>query len=116
MAEAGVVGAVNGVAFLGEKDRVGHRRVVPLLAEMVLFHAERRERAGRRVVPGDAGRHRPGVEVRAVGRDGHLLGALVDLDQQVGMGRRERQRGGKGNERGSEAADMHDEPLAPNPL
>jgi hypothetical protein len=32
------------------------------------------------------------------------------------MGRRERQRGGKGNERGSKAAHMHDEPLAPNPL
>ena len=69
------------------------------------------ERAGRRVVAGDAGRHRPGIEPRAVDGDGHLLGGFVDRDEQVGSAGVNASVASKGDERGSKAAATHDEPL-----
>src|SRR6478735_7358484 len=47
-------------------------------------------RAGRRVVAALPGRHRPGVELRAVLRHRHALRRLVDLDENVGRGRKDR--------------------------
>jgi hypothetical protein len=41
---------VDGVADLGEEDRIRHRRVVPLLAVVVDLHAEGLEAAARCVV------------------------------------------------------------------
>src|SRR5262249_12289996 len=43
-----LVGAMDGVADLGEEDRVRHGRIVPFLGVVVLLHAERRIGAGGR--------------------------------------------------------------------
>ena len=91
-----MVGAVDGVALHGEEDRIGHRRVIPLAAEVIAVHAERGEGAVRRVVTGNAGRHRPDIHLLAVLADGHSLGGFVDLNQEVGA----RRRGGDKGERG----------------
>src|SRR6185437_7491715 len=64
------------------------RRVVPFAAEVVLLHAEWFVLPGRRVVALAPGRHRPDVTRIAVDDDGHLLGGLVDLDEQAGARRR----------------------------
>ena len=74
--------AVNGVAVQIEEDRMRHRRIVPLLRQMVGVHAVRLERAVRRVVAGPAGRDRPDVARRAVDRDRHALRDLVDVDEE----------------------------------
>ena len=71
-------GAVDGVADLGEEDRVRHRRVVELLGVVVFLHAEGAEGAVRRLVRGIAGGNRPLVALDAVDRDGHQLRVLVD--------------------------------------
>src|SRR5437764_14455784 len=67
-----------------------HRRVVPLLGEVVALHAEGLELAARGVVlRAFAGRNRPMVERPSVDLDGHLLDRLVDGDLNGGLcGRR----------------------------
>ncbi len=78
-------GAVDGVAALGDEDRVRHRRVVPFARVMIFHHAEWLEVAGRRVVAVAAGRYRPGVAVLAVDGDRHFLRRLVDDDHNIGV-------------------------------
>src|SRR5215470_706569 len=56
---AGVEVAVDRVAGLAEEDGMRHRRVVPLLREMVRLHAKRRVSAARRVVALLAGGYGP---------------------------------------------------------
>src|ERR1700683_1642621 len=80
--------AVDGVAIHVEEDRMRHWRIVPFLGQMVGVHAVRPERAVRRVVARAAGRYRPNVALRAIDRDTHGLGVLVDIDHDFGAGRR----------------------------
>src|SRR4051794_27092647 len=96
------VSAVNGMADLGEEDRVRHRRVVEFLGEVVFFHPEGPERAIRRLVRRVAGRDRPMIALHAVNRDGHQLFVLVNGDGDFGLSgaASERQRG-KSNDEGT---------------
>src|SRR5258708_12360719 len=80
------IGAVNGMADLGEEDRMRHRRVVEFLRKMVFLHPEGAEAAVRRLVGRNAGGDRPVVALDAVDRDGHLLRILVDGDGDIGLG------------------------------
>ena len=75
-----LVGAMDSVAGLGEENRIGHRRIVPLLAVVIDLHAERLKRAARRVVAESSCRHRPVVKLLAIDRDSHALGGFVDLN------------------------------------
>ena len=92
---------MNGVASVREEDRVRHRRVVPLLREVVALHPESLELAARRVVAALAGGDRPCIPRLSVDRDGHVLTRLVDgdLNGRAGGGRRKQrarqERGGK---------------------
>src|SRR5580704_2016885 len=98
--------AVDGVAVHVEEHGVRHRRIVPLLGEVVGVHAVHLEGAVRRVVAGPAGRHRPRVALRAVDRDRHLLRVLVDGNVDIGArggGAGQRQR--RGYERSGEESD-----------
>src|SRR5258705_8657758 len=79
------IGAVDGMADLGEEDRMRHRRVVEFLRIMVLLHPEGAEAAVRRLVGRNAGGDRPVVALDAVDRDGHLLRVLVDGDGDTGL-------------------------------
>lgn len=79
-----LVSAVNGVADLGEKDRIRHRRVVPLVATVIDFHAEWLKAAARCVVAAASSRYRPVVKVLSVDRDSHALEGFIDSDQKVG--------------------------------
>src|SRR5262249_13174987 len=104
-----LVSAVDCIAGLGKKDRIGHRRIVVLVAIVVDLHAEWLKRAARRVVAAPSGRHRPVVKLLAIDRDGHALGGLVDLNQQFGissLAKRERRDGG-GSQRRDEVAYTH---------
>ena len=76
---------MNGVADLGEKDRIGHRRVVPLVAAVIDFHAEWLKAATGRVVAAPSSRDRPVVKPPTVDRYSHTLGRLVDTDLKVGV-------------------------------
>ena len=92
----GIEAAVDRVALRREEDRMRHRRVVPLLGEVVALHAEGFELAVRRVVlHASAGRNRPMVERPPVDLDGHLLDRLVDGDLDGGLRRRGSQAGGE---------------------
>ncbi len=79
------VRAVDGVADLGEEDRVRHRRVIEFLGEVVFLHAEGAEAAVRRLARWNAGRNRPLIAHGAVDRDGHQLRILVDGDVDFGL-------------------------------
>ena len=85
---AGGGAAVDGVPPLGEKDRIRHRRIVPLARSVVARHPERPERTGRRCVAAAPGRNRPTPALDTVDRDPHALGRLVDRDDNGGLGRR----------------------------
>ena len=104
-----LVGAVNRVADLGKKDRIGHRRVVPLVTGVVDFHAEWLKVAAWCVVAAASSRHRPVVKLLAVDRDGHALGGFVDLNQKGGVGSLAKRQRGKnsGSQRNDEAVDAH---------
>ena len=104
-----LVSAVNGVADLGEKDRIRHRRVVPLVAAVIDFHAEWLKAAAWCVVAAASSRHRPVVKLLAVDRDGHALGGFVDLNQKVGVGSlaKRQRRKNSGSQRDDEAVDAH---------
>src|SRR5918992_305468 len=97
------IGTVDGMADLGEKDRMRHRRVVEFLGVMVLFHPEGAEAAVRSLIGGKTRRHRPAVTLDAVDGDGHLLVVLVDCYGDFGLGgaRGEQRQGGDGNEEGT---------------
>ena len=75
--------AVNGVAALSEEDRVGHRRIVPLLRVPDLVHRPRRVVAGRRGIAARARRDRPAMALDPVDEHRHLLGRLVDIDEKI---------------------------------
>src|SRR5258708_28660938 len=79
------MGDYNGVAYLGEEERVRHRRVVEFLGVVVFLHAEGAEAAVRRLVGGNAGGYRPLIALDAVDRDGHQLRILVDGDGDFGL-------------------------------
>src|SRR5665647_1844265 len=78
-----LVSAMHGDAGLGKKHRIGHRRIVILIAVVVDFHAERLKRPTGCVVAGTPGRYRPLVQLLAVKRDCHTLRRLIDLDQEA---------------------------------
>src|SRR3989337_692170 len=78
---------MDGVALLGEEDRMGHRRVVPLFAVPDLIHRGRSISSRRGGIAADAGGDRPRVELHAVDEDSHLLRRLVDIDEDRGLGR-----------------------------
>src|SRR6202022_4275395 len=97
------IGAVNGVADLGEENRVRHRRVVEFLGVVVFLHPEGAEVAVRRLVGRNAGGDRPVVVLDAVDRDGHLLRILVDGDGDIGLrgAGGEQHQAGKSNDEGT---------------
>src|SRR5579862_8541119 len=97
------IGAMDGMADLGEEDRVRHRRVVEFLGVVVFLHAEGPEAAVRRLVRGIAGRNRPLIALGAVDRDGHQLRILVDEDGDVGLrgAGGEQHQAGESNEEGT---------------
>src|SRR5262249_44376826 len=104
-----LISPVDSVSRLSEEDRIGHRRVVVLVAIVVDLHAEWLERAARRVIAAPPGRHRPVVKALAVDRDGHALGGLVDFNQQFGvsgLAKRQRRDGG-GSQRRDEMTYAH---------
>src|SRR6267154_483609 len=104
---AGVEGAVDRMARWAEEDGMRHRRVVPLLREMVSLHAKRRVSAARRVMAELAGGYGPNPPHAAVDRDHHALGRFVDRDEHCCASRR-RPRSkecGKGDQ--GEARDVH---------
>ena len=76
-----VQAAMDGMALFGEKDRMGHRRVVPLLPVPDLVHRSGGVGSRGGCIAVHAGRHRPGIFLHAVDEDGHLLRGLVDIDQ-----------------------------------
>ena len=73
---------MNGVADLWWKKSNQHRRVVPLVAGVVDFHAEWLKVAAWCVVAAASRRHRPIVKLLAIDRDGHALGGFFDLNQK----------------------------------
>src|ERR1700731_2336982 len=79
------IGAVNGMADLGEKKRMGHRCVVKFLGVVVFLHSEGAERTVRRLMRRIAGRDRPLIARDAVHRDGHHLRVLVNGDGDFGL-------------------------------
>ena len=81
---ASIVAAVDGVADTGEKDRVGHRRIVPLLGEVVPLHSEWAVGADRRFVAPASCRNLPIVARNAVYRNRHPLRGSVDDDEDIG--------------------------------
>ena len=80
-------GAMNCMPLLGEENGMRHWRVVPLLRVPDLVHGGGGVRARGRRIAGDACGHRPGVRLHPVDKDRHLLGALVDIDDDRGLGR-----------------------------
>jgi hypothetical protein len=108
-----LVSAVDGVARLSEKDRIGHRRVVVLVAVVVDLHAEWLKLAARCVVAAPPGRHRPVVKMLAVDRDSHALSRFVHFDEEVGVGglAKRKHRDGGGSQRRDEAAGTHLTPI-----
>src|SRR4029079_2588714 len=82
---ANLVGPVDRMADLREKDRVRHRGVVPFAREVILLHAERLVIARRGVIASAARRYRPDVTFLAIDSDRHLLRRLVDDDHDIGV-------------------------------
>src|SRR5262249_18412417 len=97
------IGAVDRVPDLGEEDRVRHWRVVELLGEVILLHAEGAETAVGRFAGRNAGRDRPVIACDAVDCDGHHLVVFVDGDGDTGLrgGTGEECQAGNGNEEGT---------------
>ena len=77
--------AVDRMAFRSEEDRVRHRRVVPLLGEVVLLQAKRGVAAIRGIVLTGARGYRPSPAHPSIHRDRHALRRFVDGDENRGV-------------------------------
>src|SRR5262245_18181186 len=90
----GFIRTMDGMALGGKEDGMRHGRVVPFLRKVILFQAERGVAAGGGGVTGAPGGNRPRVALDAINRDGHLLQALVDADDDTGRrtGRKQHRR------------------------
>src|ERR1700691_4349490 len=73
------------MTFLGEEDRVRHRRVVEFLGVMVFLHPESAEAAVRRFMRWIGGRYPALITLDAIDRDDHRLRVLVDSDGNLGL-------------------------------
>src|SRR5262245_32758339 len=108
-----LVSAVDSVSRLSEEDRIGHRRVVVLVAIVVDLHAEWLKLAARCVVAASPCCHRPVVKMLAIDRNSHALSRFVHLDEEVGVGglAERKHRDGGGSQRRNEVARTHLTPI-----
>src|SRR6476661_3478728 len=102
---------MDAVAPRGEKDRMRHAGIVPFLRVVHDLHAERRVGAIRSREAGSSGRDRPAVKQLAIDRYGHGLARLVDLNEDIGDGKRARDAS-----KGSDEDSYGDKPNTPHSL